>query len=59
MKENVGVDPFGGVGATLSSSSDVGAPTNKDRKMQFVEKLVLYLRNPNLRENTFLELSKK
>ncbi|KAK6777394.1 hypothetical protein RDI58_024111 [Solanum bulbocastanum] len=55
---SIGVDTFGEVGATLSSSSDVGAPTNKDHKIQFVEQLVLDLHNPNLRESTSLELSK-
>lgn len=46
---------FGGPG---SSSSAVGAPVNKDRKMQSAEQLVLDLSNPDVRENALLELSK-
>ncbi|KAL8098669.1 uncharacterized protein LOC141684774 isoform X2 [Apium graveolens] len=46
---------FGGPG---SSSSAVGAPVNKDQKMQSAEQLVLDLSNPDVRENALLELSK-
>ncbi|KAL8133854.1 hypothetical protein AgCh_009061 [Apium graveolens] len=42
-----------------SSSSAVGAPVNKDQKMQSAEQLVLDLSNPDVRENALLELSKE
>ncbi|XP_019251790.1 PREDICTED: cell differentiation protein RCD1 homolog [Nicotiana attenuata] len=56
---SIGVGGFGSGGAAASSSSAVGAPADKDRKMQSAEQLVLDLSNPDLRENALLELSKK
>ncbi|KAH0723741.1 hypothetical protein KY289_006785 [Solanum tuberosum] len=56
---SVGVGSFGGGAGMPSSSSSAGAPPNKDRKMQFVEQLVLVLCDHNLRENALLELFKK
>ncbi|PSR95591.1 Cell differentiation protein [Actinidia chinensis var. chinensis] len=50
--------PFGGPGGS-SAANAVGAPANKERKMQSAEQLVLDLSNPDLRENALLELSKK
>ncbi|WMV48755.1 hypothetical protein MTR67_042140 [Solanum verrucosum] len=55
---SVGVGSFGGGAGMPSSSSSAGAPPNKDRKMQFVEQLVLVLCDLNLRENALLELFK-
>ncbi|GFZ07405.1 cell differentiation, Rcd1-like protein [Actinidia rufa] len=49
--------PFGGPGGS-SAANAVGAPANKERKMQSAEQLVLDLSNPDLRENALLELSK-
>ncbi|RXH70458.1 hypothetical protein DVH24_007714 [Malus domestica] len=48
--------PFGG--PSVSAPSVTGAQANKDRKMASAEHLVLDLSNPDLRENTLLELSK-
>ncbi|KAM2658232.1 hypothetical protein EV2_020969 [Malus domestica] len=48
--------PFGG--PSVSAPSVAGAQANKDRKMASAEHLVLDLSNPDLRENTLLELSK-
>ncbi|WMV48754.1 hypothetical protein MTR67_042139 [Solanum verrucosum] len=55
---SVDVSSFGGGGGMSSSSFDAGAPPNKDRKMQSAEQLVFVLYDPNLRENTLLELFK-
>ncbi|KAG5578879.1 hypothetical protein H5410_049506 [Solanum commersonii] len=55
---SVDVGSFGGGGGISSSSFGTGAPPNKDRKMQSAEHLVFALYNPNLRENTLLELFK-
>ena len=49
--------PFGVPGGS-SAANAIGAPANKDRKMQSAEQLVLDLSNPDLRENALLELSK-
>ncbi|XP_055808987.1 uncharacterized protein LOC129877500 [Solanum dulcamara] len=54
---SVGVGGFRG--GMSSSSSSARAWAHKDRKMHSAEQLVLDLRNPNLRENALLELSKK
>ncbi|KAH0751391.1 hypothetical protein KY285_004539 [Solanum tuberosum] len=55
---SVGVGSFRGGGGMSSSSFGAGAPPNKDRKMQSAKQLVFVLYNPNLRENTLLELFK-
>ncbi|KAG5578881.1 hypothetical protein H5410_049508 [Solanum commersonii] len=55
---SVGVGNFGGGGGMSSSSFSVGAPPNKDRKMQSAKQLVFVLCNPNLHENALLEIFK-